>query len=218
MLETIAPIEELLRLPSPAPAPQSLSCDGAMLWMGSRDSSRVYAIESHTGKVREESQAPGIPWGMVVMGDELRVTCGEGADDDRYIRRFVPGHGFKSSERIACPDFTGSFLGYDGESLFLSQYHNKRIFKLDAAGKVQRTIPIEREIAGFVFVDGKIYVLRGDTDSCDWRLARLDPNAESPVIEDLAAIPFQGRSLGYDGSRFWTNDRDANTIVAFAKP
>jgi hypothetical protein len=35
--------------------------------------------------------------------------------------------------------------------------------------------------------------------------------------EDLARIPFAARALAYDGSRFWTNHREANQIVAFER-
>ena len=106
MTTTLAPIQELQRLPSPAPAPQALACDGPHLWMGSRDTERIYAIDIHTGVVTEEGSAPGKPWGAVVVGDELRVTIGEGPDDDRYIRRYVFGHGFKKNDTLVCPEFS----------------------------------------------------------------------------------------------------------------
>ena len=66
-------VEELLRLPSPAPRPQSLAFDGTLLWMGSRDTKRLYALDPKTWTLRDEVSAPGTPWGMTVVGDELRV-------------------------------------------------------------------------------------------------------------------------------------------------
>src|ERR1700680_1048775 len=84
-------VEELLRLPSPAPRPQSLAFDGETLWMGSLETQRLYAIDPQRWTVREEVQAPGLPYGMTVIGDELRVLCGETADDHRIIRRLIPG-------------------------------------------------------------------------------------------------------------------------------
>ena len=92
-------VNETLRLPSPAPRPQSIAFDGEKFWMGSIETSRLYAIDPHQWTVIEEDRAPGKPWGMTVVGDELRVICGEGDDDIAVIRRFVPGHGFKSQRR-----------------------------------------------------------------------------------------------------------------------
>lgn len=119
-------VEELLRLPSPAPRPQSLAFDGETLWMGSLETERLYAIDRLRWTVREEAQAPGKPYGMTVTGDELRVLCGETAEDHRIIRKFIPGHGFRSHDAIACPDDTGSQLGFDGDRLYVSQWYNKR--------------------------------------------------------------------------------------------
>jgi hypothetical protein len=210
-------IEELGRIPSPSPAPQALSCDGDRLWISSRDTSRIYGLEAHTAAVFEEAVAPGIPWGGVVTGDDIRFVCGEGPDDDRFIRRYIMGHGFKA-ESIPCPESTGSYLGYDGENLFLSQFYKGRIFVIEQDGSIGREIAVGAQTCGFVFVDGVIFCIRGDEATCDWRVARIDPREDTPVPHDLASIPFQARSLGHDGNRFWTNDRSANTIVSFALP
>ncbi|MEA2690302.1 MAG: hypothetical protein QOD51_2909, partial [Candidatus Eremiobacteraeota bacterium] len=40
----------------------------------------------------------------------------------------------------------------------------------------------------------------------------------TPVCEDVAIIPFPARALAFDGERFWTNHREADQIVAFARP
>jgi hypothetical protein len=133
-------VEELLRLPSPAPRPQALAFDGTALWMGSIETSRLYAIDPVHWTVSQEAQAPGKPWGMTVVGDELRVLLGMPPDDDRYVRRFVPGHGFKDAGTFRCPEDTGSQLGFDGESLYISQWYNKRVVRVDDAGAVTRTI------------------------------------------------------------------------------
>ncbi|HEV3156730.1 MAG TPA: hypothetical protein VGZ00_05230 [Candidatus Baltobacteraceae bacterium] len=218
MIETLDSIDELQRLPSPAPAPQALAGDGATLWIGSRETKRIYGIDSHSGVVFEEAVAPGVPYGAVVTGDALRIVSAEGPDDDRFIRRYVIGHGFKNSELLTCPDNTGSYIGFDGESLYLSQFYVRRILQLDAKAAIVREIPVSAQIAGFVFVNSLIYVIRGDENTCNWRLARIDPRRPNEVPVDLAKIPFQARSLTFDGTRFWTNHREANTIVAFAKP
>ena len=170
------------------------------------------------GRVLEETEAPGIPWAAVSVGESLFFTRGEGPDDDRYLRRYVPGKGF-SGEREACPDFTGSYLSYDGSHLYLSQWYKHRILKFDAAGKIAREIAIGAEISGHTFVDGLIYVLRGtEQNGGDWRLARLDPREATPAVEELSRVPFQCRSLAFDGERLWTNQREADRIVSFALP
>jgi hypothetical protein len=212
-------IEERERLVSPAPTPQALTLHGGQIWFGSRDLRRIYRMDRSNWTVAEEMEAPGIPWAAVSTPDSIWFTLGEGDDDDRYLRRFVPGKGFSAKERIACPEFTGSYLGYDGEHLYLSQWYNFRILKLDAKGNVLREIPIGAEISGHVFVDGLIYVLCGtEQNGGDWRLARLDPRAPVSQLEELARVPFQCRSLVFDGERFWTNHRDADRIVCFEIP
>ena len=187
--------------------------------MGSRDLRRIYRMEAGTWAVIEEIGAPGIPWAAVSVENSLWFTLGEGPDDDRYLRRYVPGTGFSNENRIACPEFTGSYLSYDGESLYLSQWYKHRILKLDRAGQIVREIAIDAEISGHVFVDGSIYVLRGtEQNGGDWRLARLDPRGRVPKVKELASVPFQCRSLAYDGERLWTNYREAGQIVSFEVP
>ena len=184
--------------------------------MGSRDLRRVYAIEVKEWKVTSDIPAPGTPWAAVSTGPELVFTIGEGQDDDRYIRRFVPSRGFSDSDRIPCPEFTGSYLSYDGENLFLSQWYNRRILQLDTQGQIVRAIDVAAEISGHVFVNGWIYVLRGtEQNGEDWSLARLNPREIAPQLEDLAKVPFACRSLVFDGTNFWTNHRAENAIVSF---
>lgn len=218
MSDTLPLIREIDRLQSPAVTPQALAWHQGELWFGSRDLRRVYRMDRQKWTVLEEFEAPGIPWAAVSAGDALWFTLGEGADDDRYLRRYVPGQGF-SDERIACPDFTGSYLSHDGGHLYLSQWYNFRILKLEATGKVLGETAIGAEISGHTFVDGLLYVLRGtEQNGGDWRLARLDPREGTPNIQELARVPFQCRSLAFDGERLWTNHRDADRIVSFALP
>jgi hypothetical protein len=211
-------ITELDRLVSPAPTPQALAWHRGELWFGSRDLRRIYRMDHEKWKVVEEMEAPGIPWAAGSTGDALWFTLGEGADDDRYLRRFVPGKGF-AEERTPCPEFTGSYLSYDAEHRYLSQWYNFRILKLDATGGILREISIGAEISGHTFVNGEIYVLRGtEQDGGDWRLARLDPREPTPAVVELARVPFQCRSLAFDGESFWTNHREADRIVRFDAP
>jgi hypothetical protein len=98
----------------------------------------------------------------------------------------------------------------------LSQWYNHCILKLDRKGKILRTIKIGAEISGHVFVNGMIYVLRGaEKPTEQWRIARLNPEEETPEIKDLAIVPFACRSLTFDGKSFWTNHRAGNEVISF---
>jgi hypothetical protein len=219
MTRELPSIAERRRLLSPATTPQALAWHEGALWMGSRDLRRIYKMDRKAWTVLEETEAPGIPWAAASTGDDLWFTIGEGPEDDRYLRRYVIGTGFSGTDRIACPDLTGSYLSYDGDRLHLSQWYKHRILKLDASGNILREIAIHAEICGHVFVDGLIYVLRGtEQGEGDWRIARLDPREETPQIEELARVPFQCRSLAFDGESFWTNHREADRIISFAMP
>lgn len=217
MNQTLATIQELLRIPSPCPDPLGLACDGPDLWIGSNETNRIYAMNAQQGTVFEETQAPGDPFGLTVTGDALRVVVGD-ENGDRFIRRYIMGKDFKS-DGIRCPDGTGSFLAYDGDRLYLSQRDNKVILELDDAGTVLRTIPVPRQVVGMVIVAGRFYLATCESrDVEDGKLLCLDARKEQPEIHELASIPFAARGLGYDGTKFWTNCRGENSIVAFAKP
>jgi hypothetical protein len=212
-------VTEVLRLPSPAPKPQSLAFDGTTLWMGSRETRRLYAIDRSTWVARDEANAPGVPWGMTVVGDELRVICGEGEDDNRVVRRFVPGHGFKTSGAIPCPDDTGSQLGFDGDRLYVSQWYARRIVALAGNGAAGTVVEVPHGICGQVVVDGRFYlVTTDDEENGEYWLTRVDARGATPVCDDLAVIPFPARALTFDGEHFWTNHREADQIVAFIRP
>jgi hypothetical protein len=207
------------RFSSPAPTPQALAWNGGKLWMGSRDLRRIYVIDPKEWKVLEEKEPPGIPWAAVATNGTLCFTIGEGPNDDRYIRRFAPETGFSEKDKITCPEFTGSYLSYDGQSLYLSQWYKHRILKLDAGGDIARVLDIGAEVSGHAFVDGMIYVLRGTEQNGEsWTIARLDPREEKPEVKDVAMVPFACRSLTFDGTNFWSNHRAANEIVSFALP
>src|SRR6266567_3888275 len=202
---------ERRRLVSPATTPQALAWDSRnkTLWMGSRDLRRIYAIDPESGTVLKQREAPGIPWAAVALNGELRFTIGEGEEDDRYIYRYTTEAGF--SKMFACPEFTGSYLSFDGSHLYLSQWYKHRVLKFDARGNVIGQIDVGAEICGHTFVDGSIYVLRGkEKPNEDWRIARLDPQEETPQVKDIAVVPFASRSLTFDGTNFWSNHRAAN--------
>ncbi len=212
-------ITELKRLASPAPKPQSLAWDGATLWMGSRETKRIYGINPATWTVTWETAAPGTPYGMVAVSGELRVLCSETAEDHRIIRRCLPGHGFDARFALPCPDDTGSQLGWDGRRLHVSQWHPQKVIRLGEDGQVEQVIEAPRGICGQVIVDGSIYLVTTDdaTPPHYW-LTRIDPRPAKPKIEDLARIPFDARALAFDGRCFWSNHREQDQIVSFSRP
>ncbi len=216
-MQTTSAINELLRLPAPAPLPFGLAIDGDTLWLVSRGTQRLYAIDRAKWTVREETPMPGKGFGITVVGDELRVIIGHGEEDDRYIHRFIPGHGFKA-ETMPCPDFTGANLAFDGDTLFVSQAHDRRILALDGQGNVIREIPLERVPIGMTVARGCFYLITADADFENLEFWKLDAHGETPVVTVLASVPFGARGLTFDGTRFWTSHRDANEIVAFEQP
>jgi hypothetical protein len=212
-------IRELQRLASPAPKPQSLAWDGAILWMGSRATKRIYAINPAQWSVGWECAAPDVPWGLAAVQGELRVICGEGPDDLRVIRRCLPGHGFDGKFCLRCPDGMGSHLGWDGRNLWLSQWYPKKLIALGAEGQVERVIQIDHEIVGQVIVDGMFYLATTDNEeSSEYFLTRLDPRPAIPQVEVLVRLGFPARGLTFDGKNFWSNHREADQIVSFARP
>lgn len=212
-------ITEVQRLASPAPKPQSLAWDGSVLWMGSRETRQVYALDPTSLQIRWQTPAPGTPYGITAFGGELRVLCGEPPDDNRIIRRCIPYQGFDATWGIPCPDDSGSQLGYDGRRLHVSQWYPKKVITLGETGQVERVISIPHGICGQVFVDGLIYLMTTDAEeTTDYWLTRVDPRPETPTIEDIAHVPFAARALAFDGIRFWTNHREQNQIVSFVRP
>jgi hypothetical protein len=211
-------IQEIRRLASPAPKPQSIAWDGHTLWMGSRETRRIYALNPSTWTVSWECPAPGIPWGMTVADGELRVLCGEGDDDHRFIRRLVPGQGFDEIFHLPCPDDSGSHLSHDACRLYVSQWYPKKIIRLDPAGAPEQVYSANHGICGHTLVDGVFYLVTTDhEETTEYWLTRLDPRAAVPEAVDIATIPFAARGLAFDGTRFWTNHREQDQIVAFAR-
>ena len=212
-------IVELLRVDAPTLRPQAIAFDGTSLWLGSVATERLYALAPKTWTVTDEMSLPGKPWGMTVVGDELRVLLGQTDEDHRTIFRVIPGHGLRNSSAIPCPDDTGSHLSYDGERLYVSQWYNKRIIALDDAGRPGTVVDCLHEIAGHTIVGGCFYCVTTDDETSGlYYLTRIDARGAIPTSVDLATIPFHARGLAFDGERFWTNDREIHQTVCFARP
>jgi hypothetical protein len=215
-------ITDVKTYPAPVVSPQALAWKEKELWISSRDLGTLQRIDTENWSVAEELDPPGVVWAAVATNDGWRFTVGKGLNDDRHVYSYKPGEGFR--RLFACPDFTGSYLSFDGEQLYLSQWYKGVVLQLDPHGNIEREIAVGAEICGHTFVNGMLYVLRGhennqipDKDE-EWRIARLDPAEEKPQVEDLAPIPFACRSLAFHGKRFWSNHRAANETVSFPLP
>jgi hypothetical protein len=162
-------------------------------------------------------EAPGVPFGMTSVGAELRVLCGETSEDHRIIRRCLPGVGFDADFALPCPEDTGSQLGYDGANLYVSQWYNQRLLRLNAGGETECTLAVPHQICGQVIVGNDAYLMTTDDESTnDYFLTRIDLTTHAAV--DIARVPFQARALAFDGVHFWTNHREAHETVCFTIP
>lgn len=210
-------IEEIKRLASPAPMPQGLAWHNGNLWMGSMTNKTIHQIDPNTGDSIWETPAPGTPFGITSVGDELRVLCGETEEDFRIIRRLVPSEGFNSNFNLPCPQDTGSQLSFNGRQLHVSQWYNKVVLAIGDNGNVQKSYESPHGIAGQVIIDNRIYLVTTDNEETnEYFLTRID--LESDNATDIAKIPFPARALAFDGQNFWTNHRAADQIVSFKRP
>jgi len=210
-------IAERLRIASPVPRPQSLCFDGPRTWLTSIETRRLYELDAATWAIRRHWEAPGTPWGMTSIGGELRLVCGEGEDENRTLRRFVPARGFDPAFAVLCPECEGSQLGWDGTHLHLNQWYRKRVLALDPDGSIVREYPVPHQICGQAIVDGAIDLVSTDDETTqDYRLTRLDRACGTAT--DLARIPFQARGLAFDGRQLWTCHREQHQLVAFERP
>ena len=215
-------VTDLKRYSSPTVTPQALAWDGKQLWLSSRDLGTLYRTEREGLQIVEDIDPPGVVWAGVATNDGWRFTIGKGLNDDRYVYRYTAADGFE--KLFSCPEWTGSYLSFDGQHLYLSQWYKERILKMDDKGNIESQIDVGAEICGHTFVEGLLYVLRGRENKDapnkaeEWRMARLDLRDENLAVEDLATIPFASRSLTFDGQRFWSNHRAANETVSFALP
>ncbi|GAC1392804.1 MAG: hypothetical protein NVSMB31_11340 [Vulcanimicrobiaceae bacterium] len=208
-------VKEQQRFPSPGARPQPLAFDGKSLWMGSWDTDSIYEIDPKTGTMLQEITAPGKPYGLAVLGNELRVVVSIGEEDDRFFFRFIPGSGFDLASKTPCPDFTGSHFASDGTLLYLAQMHNRRVLVMHANGEIEREIPLTGPIGGLGVRDGHLYVIAADEEFENLQFATLKAGEETSEIQEIAAIPFGARSLAFDGHAWWTCEREENQIVSF---
>ncbi|HVA28790.1 MAG TPA: hypothetical protein VNF68_11455 [Candidatus Baltobacteraceae bacterium] len=209
-------IVELDRLVSATPEPHSVAVRGKDVWIASRATRRIDVMERERWKKVEEIEPPGMPWGMTYGGGAVVMTCGEGDEDHRRVHRYIPSEGFEKHV-VECPEDTGSHLALYGGRVLLGQWYNKKLLLLDHDGSVTRSYDAPHGIAGVAVIDDMACVLgTDDEDHGEYWISRVDLRAGTSG--DLATVPFHARGLAWDGSRFWTNHREADRIVTFTLP
>lgn len=211
-------IVELDRFSSPFPRPQALFADATTLWVSSRATKKLYALDRATRHITWETETTDgqTVWGVTKVGGALYVVCGEDAPDvdARTIRRYVPGQGFDASYRVACPDGMGSHLSHDGHTLVLSQWYPQKLISIGDDGQPGRVLKAPTQIVGHCFAHGAFHLATtDDEESNNYHLERLDP--ATGKTERLARIGFPARALAFDGVDFWTNHRERDQIVRF---
>src|SRR4030095_6067739 len=122
LLRVMKAIAKIRRRSSPTITPQALAWDRDHLWISSRDLGTLYKIHIGTWKITREFDRPGIVWAAVSGGNgEMCFTIGIGLNDEIYVYRYGPNEAF--TKLFACPNFTGSYLSFDGKHLSLSQWY-----------------------------------------------------------------------------------------------
>jgi hypothetical protein len=213
-------ITELQRRASPFPKPQAIYAEGGTLWLSSRQTKKVYALDRSSWQVTWECAVPAgdTVWGITKVGEEFYVVCGVDAVDvdSRRIRRLRPGVGFDPAFSLPCPDGMGSHLSHDGTSLVLSQWYPQKLISIGTDGKPGRVLEVPRQVVGQCFASGVFYLATTtNEESDDYFIERFDPATGG--CEMLAKLGFSARGLAFDGTNFWTNHREQNEIVAFAR-
>jgi hypothetical protein len=95
---------------------------------------------------------------------------------------------------------------------------NQRILRLDAQGSVLRELALPTRCAGIGFGAGGFFMISTDEEFERMYFASLDLRASQPDIAQLAEMPSESRGLAFDGTAWWTSQREANEIVSFAVP
>jgi hypothetical protein len=58
-------------------------------------------------------------------------------------------------------------------------------------------------------------MIAADDEFENLEFGRIDLRQSAPTFEPVATVPFDGRALTFDGTMWWTSDRDKGEIVAF---
>jgi hypothetical protein len=211
----LQPVIELKRLVSVSREPHAVATDGSTVWISSRVTRRVDVMNAESWQKTGEIDPPSMAWGMAYGRGEVAMTFGDGPEDNRKIRRYRDG-GF-IGKVIVCPDDTGSHLSFVGEKLIVGQWYYKKLHLVKDDGTVERTYDTPHEVAGVAVVDGAAHVI-GTDEEVDGKYYITRVDLRSGSSKDIALVPFRARGLASDGTRFWTNHREADRTVIFSLP
>jgi sugar lactone lactonase YvrE len=201
-------------LAKPAPSVVGLAWDGASLWAGDWETCTLFRLAAD-GAIQAQFAAPGRMVGMTFVDGTLLAVISDQESDDRSIHRFNPSDGSWETGATRCPDDTGSQLSWDGDRLWLSQRHNKRIVRLTPAGSVEHEIEMPAEVTGIHWSGPALWAnLRFEKGVSDiTRFVR-----EGAPGERLERYLSGFVSLAFDGSGFWMSDLRGTTIVKASPP
>ncbi len=213
----LKPIMLLDTLAAVSPQPHGVAVDHQRVWISSRATRRIDVMDRDTWRKVDEIEPPGMAWGLTFGNGELVMTCGEGDDDTRRIRRYSPVGGFVEGY-VGCPDDTGSHLAIDADGhVLLGQWYNRKLLTLGSGGALLRSFDAPHGIAGVAVIGDNACVLgTDDEENGEYYISRVD--LKTGVAQDVALVPFRGRGLSFDGSRFWTNEREADRTHTFVLP
>ena len=213
-------MSELTRHASPVQGPQGLAWDGATMWLTSAADGHLYAIDPTTWSIQRKYAPPSESLGITFTGSDFRLILAPAIDepdlerDHRYVYSFSPGAGF--GECFACPGGSGSFLAYANETLYLSQAWDKKLVELDERGAAVREVQLERRPVGMTIVGDDFYLVTVNEEWGDGRFDRLGINDDASSIRTLRLLPFEPRSVAFDGEQFWIADRNNHAIVSIS--
>ena len=79
---------------SPGGRPQPVCFHNGTLWIGTWDTNKIHSYDPKSWAKTGEVDAPGRPYGIAGVGDDLRIVIAIGEEEDRFLYRFTPGAGF----------------------------------------------------------------------------------------------------------------------------
>lgn len=215
-MRSCAPIRELRRYKTSLPEPQGLAVLGPQLLVSFRPNRVIHTLDLAASRLGDWTTTPDTAIGLAASKDRVWAVCGYGPDEDRHVFEYDLD-GRQLRDPVRCPDGTGSYVTYDGNDLYLSQWYNRRVFKSTGDSGFEPLLTAQRGICGIAAVDGSLTLLTtSDENTDDYFLERFDPSGAAAGGFDLAIVPFRARSLVWTGSEFLTNHREAGEIVAFS--